>query len=70
MDPNVRQYVYLQASFGDGTMVEKVVMVSFQAGYIFIQTDKNLYTPESTGKSAMLTIPVLLAPMCGTMTVK
>ncbi|XP_075896440.1 complement C3-like [Nelusetta ayraudi] len=46
-DPSVRQYVYLQAQF-PGMVVEKVVMVSFQAGYIFIQTDKTLYTPEST----------------------
>lgn len=51
-DPNVRQYVYLQAEFPGGVLVEKTVMVSFQAGYIFIQTDKTLYTPESTGESA------------------
>uniref|UniRef100_A0A3P9IWJ0 Complement component c3a, duplicate 5 n=1 Tax=Oryzias latipes TaxID=8090 RepID=A0A3P9IWJ0_ORYLA len=45
-DPTVKQYVYLEAAFPDRTL-EKVVMVSFQSGYIFIQTDKTLYTPNS-----------------------
>ncbi|CAI5679598.1 unnamed protein product [Oreochromis niloticus] len=45
-DPSVKQYVYLQAQFPD-RLLEKVVLVSFQSGYIFIQTDKILYTPNS-----------------------
>ncbi|CAI5679590.1 unnamed protein product [Oreochromis niloticus] len=45
-DPNAKQYVYLQAQFPD-RLLEKVVMVSFQSGYIFIQTDKTLYTPNT-----------------------
>uniref|UniRef100_A0A3Q1G758 Complement C3-like n=1 Tax=Acanthochromis polyacanthus TaxID=80966 RepID=A0A3Q1G758_9TELE len=45
-DPNMRQYVYLQAQFPD-IKLEKVVLVSFHSGYIFIQTDKTLYTPSS-----------------------
>uniref|UniRef100_A0A672ISD0 Anaphylatoxin-like domain-containing protein n=1 Tax=Salarias fasciatus TaxID=181472 RepID=A0A672ISD0_SALFA len=45
-DPNEKQYVYLQAQFDD-RLLEKVVLVSFQSGYIFIQTDKTLYTPNS-----------------------
>uniref|UniRef100_A0A671Y4I4 NTR domain-containing protein n=1 Tax=Sparus aurata TaxID=8175 RepID=A0A671Y4I4_SPAAU len=48
-DPSIKQYVYLQARFPD-RLLEKVVMVSFQSGYIFIQTDKTLYTPKSTGE--------------------
>uniref|UniRef100_A0A674BSR2 Complement C3-like n=1 Tax=Salmo trutta TaxID=8032 RepID=A0A674BSR2_SALTR len=42
------QYVYLQAEF-PGHSLEKVVLVSFQTGYIFVQTDKTIYTPESKG---------------------
>ncbi|KAF6739079.1 Complement C3 [Oryzias melastigma] len=45
-DPTVKQFVYLEAVF-PGRTLEKVVMVSFQSGYIFIQTDKTLYTPNS-----------------------
>ncbi|XP_058496249.1 complement C3-like isoform X3 [Solea solea] len=45
-DPTVKQYVYLQAQFPD-RLLEKVVLVSFHSGYIFIQTDKSLYTPDS-----------------------
>uniref|UniRef100_A0A674EH63 Complement C3-like n=1 Tax=Salmo trutta TaxID=8032 RepID=A0A674EH63_SALTR len=42
------QYVYLHAQFPSHKL-EKVVLVSFQTGYIFIQTDKTIYTPESKG---------------------
>ncbi|XP_070831511.1 complement C3-like [Chaetodon trifascialis] len=45
-DPNMKQYVYLQAQFPN-QLLEKIVLVSFQSGYIFIQTDKTLYTPNS-----------------------
>uniref|UniRef100_A0A672I7E8 Uncharacterized protein n=1 Tax=Salarias fasciatus TaxID=181472 RepID=A0A672I7E8_SALFA len=46
-----KQYVYLQAQFPDVTL-EKIVLVSLQSGYIFIQTDKTLYTPSSKGRVA------------------
>ncbi|XP_026073836.1 complement C3-like [Carassius auratus] len=46
-DPLEKQYVYLQAQFPTVTL-EKVVMLSFQSGYIFVQTDKPIYTPAST----------------------
>ncbi|CDQ80209.1 unnamed protein product [Oncorhynchus mykiss] len=45
-DPKQKQYVVLQAQFPD-RLLEKVVLVSFQSGYIFIQTDKTIYTPAS-----------------------
>ncbi|KAM9769659.1 complement C3-like isoform 1-T1 [Menidia menidia] len=45
-DPNLKQYVYLRAIFPTREL-EKVVLVSFQSGYIFIQTDKTIYTPDS-----------------------
>uniref|UniRef100_A0A3B4ZCZ6 Complement C3-like n=1 Tax=Stegastes partitus TaxID=144197 RepID=A0A3B4ZCZ6_9TELE len=46
-DPKVKQYVYLLAKFPDREL-EKVVLVSFQSGYIFIQTDKTIYNPSTT----------------------
>lgn len=46
-NPRVKQYVYLVAVFQNGPRLEKVVIVSFQAGYIFIETDKTLYTPAT-----------------------
>ncbi|XP_075320390.1 complement C3-like [Odontesthes bonariensis] len=45
-DPNRKQFVYLQARFPD-RVLEKVVLVSFLSGYIFIQTDKPIYNQES-----------------------
>lgn len=45
----MKQNVYLLAQFPN-RLLEKVVLVSFQSGYIFIQTDKTLYTPNSKGE--------------------
>lgn len=39
----------VQAVFGN-TAVEKVVLVNLHSGYLFIQTDKTIYTPGSTGE--------------------
>ncbi|KAI2588267.1 complement C3, partial [Homo sapiens] len=41
------KFVTVQATFGT-QVVEKVVLVSLQSGYLFIQTDKTIYTPGST----------------------
>lgn len=51
----MKQYVYLQARFPDIELF-KVVLVSFQFGYIFIQTDKTLYTPNSKGESSTTSV--------------
>uniref|UniRef100_A0A671YHA0 Complement C3-like n=1 Tax=Sparus aurata TaxID=8175 RepID=A0A671YHA0_SPAAU len=61
-DPSIKQYVYLQARFPD-RLLEKVVMVSFQSGYIFIQTDKTLYTPESTGECNVSILVSIILPL-------
>uniref|UniRef100_A0A8D0GR95 Complement C3 n=1 Tax=Sphenodon punctatus TaxID=8508 RepID=A0A8D0GR95_SPHPU len=45
--PNDRTVEGKSAKAG-GTVLEKVVLVSFHSGYIFIQTDKTIYTPGST----------------------
>ncbi|CAN9509990.1 unnamed protein product [Ophioblennius macclurei] len=61
-DPTVKQYVYLQAQFDD-RLLEKVVMVSFQSGYIFIQTDKTLYTPSSKVHYRMFAVTPQMEPV-------
>ncbi|KAK5893217.1 hypothetical protein CgunFtcFv8_006111 [Champsocephalus gunnari] len=61
-DPSIKQYVYLQAQF-PGRLLEKVVMVSFQSGYIFIQTDKTLYTPNSRVHFRMFAVTPHMEPV-------
>ncbi|XP_037619826.1 complement C3-like [Sebastes umbrosus] len=61
-DPNMKQYVNLQAQFPD-RLLEKVVLVSFQSGYIFIQTDKTLYTPNSKVHYRMFALTPLMEPV-------
>ncbi|KAG8573859.1 hypothetical protein GDO81_008886 [Engystomops pustulosus] len=45
-DPNKKQFVYVKMTSPVCTL-EKVVLVSYQSGFIFIQTDKPIYTPGS-----------------------
>ncbi|XP_033985455.1 complement C3-like [Trematomus bernacchii] len=61
-DPSIKQYVYLQAQFPD-RLLEKVVLVSFQSGYIFIQTDKTLYTPDSRVLYRMFAVTARMEPV-------
>ncbi|XP_048051365.1 complement C3-like [Megalobrama amblycephala] len=61
-DPLEKQYVNLQAQFPSNT-VEKVVMVSFQSGYIFVQTDKPIYTPASTVQYRIFSLTPNLKPL-------
>ncbi|XP_042282154.1 complement C3-like [Thunnus maccoyii] len=61
-DPNMKQYVYLQAQFPDH-LLEKVVLVSLQSGYIFIQTDKTLYTPDSEVYYRMFAVTPSMEPV-------
>ncbi|XP_068460339.1 complement C3-like [Clinocottus analis] len=42
------KFVYLKVDFGDFHSEERVMMVSFHSGYIFIQTDKPIYKPGDT----------------------
>ncbi|KAL1281261.1 hypothetical protein QQF64_000064 [Cirrhinus molitorella] len=63
-DPLEKQYVYLQAQFPSVTL-EKVVMLSFQSGYIFVQTDKPIYTPASTVQYRIFSLTSGLKPFGG-----
>ncbi|XP_041640227.1 complement C3-like [Cheilinus undulatus] len=62
MDPKVKQYVVLQAQFPNH-LLEKVVLVSFQSGYIFIQTDKTIYTPNSNVLFRMFGVKPSMEPV-------
>ncbi|RXN37171.1 complement C3-like protein [Labeo rohita] len=46
-EKGVEQYAILQAQFPQN-LLEKKVMVIFQSGHIVLQTDKTIYTPDST----------------------
>uniref|UniRef100_A0A8C0HGL9 Uncharacterized protein n=1 Tax=Chelonoidis abingdonii TaxID=106734 RepID=A0A8C0HGL9_CHEAB len=48
-DAQKKEYVYIEAK-SSLFILEKVVLLSFHSGYIFIQTDKTIYTPGSTGQ--------------------
>ena len=58
--------------------LEKVLLVSFQSGHIFVQTDKPIYTPGSTGVFLGCWVPSVapwglggtlrsLGPLCSTL---
>ncbi|XP_056311766.1 complement C3-like [Danio aesculapii] len=61
-DNEKKQYVYLQAHFPSVTL-EKVVMVSFQSGYLFVQTDKPIYTPGSNVQYRIFSMTPNLKPL-------
>ncbi|XP_029596132.1 complement C3 [Salmo trutta] len=63
------QYVYLHAQFPSHKL-EKVVLVSFQTGYIFIQTDKTIYTPESKVKYRVFALNSGLEPVTDSINVE
>lgn len=46
-DPRTKQYVYVTVKSPVCNM-EKVVLLGYQSGYVFLQTDKTIYTPGST----------------------
>ncbi|XP_021561126.1 complement C3 [Neomonachus schauinslandi] len=56
------RFVTIQADFG-ATVVEKVVLISPQSGYLFIQTDKTIYTPGSTVLYRIFTLDHSLLPV-------
>ncbi|XP_023603360.1 complement C3-like [Myotis lucifugus] len=63
------KFVSVQAAFGNAPPVEKVVLVSFQSGYLFIQTDKTIYTPGSTVLYRIFTVDNELLPVGRTVVV-
>ncbi|XP_011799019.1 PREDICTED: complement C3 [Colobus angolensis palliatus] len=62
------KFVTVQATFGT-QVVDKVVLVSLQSGYLFIQTDKTIYTPGSTVLCRIFTVNHKLLPVGRTVVV-
>uniref|UniRef100_A0A8C5F2Q3 Complement C3 n=1 Tax=Gopherus evgoodei TaxID=1825980 RepID=A0A8C5F2Q3_9SAUR len=68
-DSKQNQYVVVKATFPQQTL-EKVVLVHFHSGYIFIQTDKTIYTPGSTVLYRIFTVGHKLEPVSKTVIVE
>uniref|UniRef100_A0A8D2LD97 Complement C3 n=1 Tax=Varanus komodoensis TaxID=61221 RepID=A0A8D2LD97_VARKO len=64
-DSKKNQYVIIHATSAQFTM-EKVVLVSPQSGYIFLQTDKTIYTPGSAGRVFFMNFPSFSISSLGT----
>ncbi|XP_074023270.1 complement C3, partial [Numenius arquata] len=56
-----KQFVSVTARVGQVTL-EKVLLVSFQSGHIFVQTDKPIYTPGSTVLCRLFALNHLMEP--------
>uniref|UniRef100_A0A672FYF9 Complement component c3b, tandem duplicate 2 n=1 Tax=Salarias fasciatus TaxID=181472 RepID=A0A672FYF9_SALFA len=53
-DEKKNKFVYLKVNFEGFHVEERVLMVTFHSGYIFIQTDKPVYNPGDTGETQRL----------------
>nr|ANH21243.1 complement C3 precursor [Monodelphis domestica] len=62
------KFVTIQAKFGQ-EKIEKVVLVTLHSGYLFIQTDKTIYTPGSSVLYRIFTVGHKLQPLPKTLTV-
>ncbi|XP_001378723.4 A.superbus venom factor 1-like [Monodelphis domestica] len=58
----LKQYVTIKVKSSQSE-VEKVVLISHHTGYIFIQTDKPIYTPGSTVLFRIYTLDIHLKPV-------
>uniref|UniRef100_G3T2J6 Complement C3 n=1 Tax=Loxodonta africana TaxID=9785 RepID=G3T2J6_LOXAF len=66
-----QQYVIIRANWvptSVSSFMEKIVLVVPQAGYIFIQTDKTIYTPEHLVQYRVFTVDHKMDPVSRTFT--
>lgn len=49
-DEKRNKFVNMMVTFGGFHEEERIMMVSFHSGYVFIQTDKPVYNPGDTGE--------------------
>ncbi|XP_063305708.1 complement C3 [Pelobates fuscus] len=61
-DPKKKQFVYVNVKSPLCT-IEKVVLLVFQSGYIFLQTDKTIYTPGSSVMYRIFSMNNFLQPL-------
>ncbi|XP_068130213.1 A.superbus venom factor 1-like [Hyperolius riggenbachi] len=61
-DTQKKQFVSIIVNY-ESCKLEKVVLMSFQTGYIFIQTDKPIYTPGSKVMYRLFTLSPDLDPL-------
>ncbi|XP_053574217.1 A.superbus venom factor 1 [Bombina bombina] len=64
-----KQYVYVSVKAA-ACPLEKVVLLSFHSGYIFVQTDKTIYTPGSKVLYRIYTMNYKLQPLSKTVIVE
>ncbi|XP_007951815.1 complement C3-like [Orycteropus afer afer] len=66
-----QQYVIIRANwvpFSVSSFMEKIVLVAPHAGYIFIQTDKTIYTPDHLVHYRVFTVDHKMDPVARTFT--
>uniref|UniRef100_A0A673U5V9 Complement C3 n=1 Tax=Suricata suricatta TaxID=37032 RepID=A0A673U5V9_SURSU len=66
-----QQYVIIRASWApisDSSFMEKIVLVAPHAGYIFIQTDKTIYTPDHLVQYRVFAVNHKMDPVTRTFT--
>ncbi|XP_053321324.1 venom factor-like [Spea bombifrons] len=61
-DPKKKQFVYVTVK-SPFCSLEKVVLLTFQSGYIFLQADKTIYTPGSLVLYRIFTMDYNLQPL-------
>ncbi|XP_074786135.1 complement C3 [Athene noctua] len=64
-----KQFVSVSARVAHVSL-EKVLLVSFQSGHIFVQTDKPIYTPGSTVLCRLFALDHLMKPVAKTVIVE
>ncbi|KAM4749201.1 complement C3 [Rhinophrynus dorsalis] len=68
-DRSTKQFVYVTVK-SNACPLEKVVLLSYHSGYIFIQSDKTIYTPGSTVLYRIFTMNYKMQPISKPMLVE
>ncbi|MEE6519623.1 hypothetical protein FKM82_017302, partial [Ascaphus truei] len=68
-DPKNKQFVYVTVKSA-ACPLEKVVLLTFHSGYIFIQSDKTIYTPGSNVLYRIFTMNHELQPVSKTVIIE